>query len=76
MLVAVDNAEAEARVPDVGEVVRQRGDDSAYDDLAESLQDQLDRAATNAFSRSFLAAALLALAALVPIVLSRRDMSL
>ena len=41
-----------------------------------SLQDQLDRAATNAFSRSFLAAALLGLAALVPILLDRRDVSL
>ena len=76
VLVAVDRAEAEARVPDVGEIVRERGDDSAHDDLAESLQEQLDRAATNAFSRSFLAAALLGLAALVPIVLSRRDVSL
>ena len=34
-------------------------DEPAYTDLAGSLQDQLDRAATNAFSRSFLAAALL-----------------
>jgi MFS family permease len=75
VLVAVDEAEAEARVPDVGEVVAERGEDPAYADLAASLQDQLDRAATNAFSRSFLAAALLALAALVPIVLDRRHVS-
>jgi MFS family permease len=72
ILVAVDDAEEEARVPDVGEVVGERGDDPAYADLASSLQDQLDRAATNAFSRSFLAAALLGLAALVPILLDRR----
>jgi MFS family permease len=75
VLIAVDDAEAEARVPDVGEVVRDRGDDPAYADLAASLQDQLDRAATNAFSRSFLAAALLGLAALVPILLDRRNAS-
>ena len=75
ILAAVDDAEAEARVPDVGEIVAERGDGPAYSDLAGSLQDQLDRAATNAFSRSFLAAALLGLAALVPILLGRRDVS-
>ncbi|HEU6444797.1 MAG TPA: MFS transporter [Gaiellaceae bacterium] len=75
VLVAVDEAEAEARVPDVGEIVRERGDGEEYTDLAGSLQDQLDRAATNAFSRSFLAAALLGLAALVPILVDRREVS-
>ena len=40
--------------------------------LKSDLQDQLDRAATHAFSASFLIAALLGLAALVPIGLSRR----
>jgi hypothetical protein len=39
------------------------------------LQDQLDRAVTNAFSRSFLAAALLGLLALIPILVGRRDVS-
>ena len=73
ILVAVDDAEAEARVPDVGVIVAERGEGPAYTDLAGSLQDQLDRAATNAFSRSFLAAALLGLAALVPILLDRRE---
>jgi MFS family permease len=73
VLVAVDDAEEEARVPDVAEVVRERGDEPAYTELAASLQDQLDRAATNAFSRSFLAAAILGLAALIPIVLDRRE---
>jgi MFS family permease len=75
ILVAVDEAEQEARIPDVREVLGER-DDPAYDDLVSTLQDQLDRAATNAFSRSFLAAALLGAAALVPILLSRRDVSL
>jgi hypothetical protein len=76
ILAAVDDAEAEARVPDVGQIVTERSEAPAYTDLAGSLQDQLDRAATNAFSRSFLAAALLGLAALVPILLDRRDVSL
>ena len=75
ILVAVDEAEAEARVPDVAAVISNEGDDDAYRDLAAALQDQLDRAATHAFSRSFLAAALLGLCALVPILLSRRDVS-
>jgi MFS family permease len=72
VLVAVDQAKAEARIPDVAQAVDEH-DDPAYADLVSTLQDQLDRAATNAFSRSFLAAALLGLAALVPILLSRRD---
>jgi MFS family permease len=74
ILVAVDEAEQEARIPDVGDVVGER-DDPAYADLVSALQDQLDRAATNAFSRSFLAAALLGVAALVPILLARRELS-
>ncbi len=71
ILVAVDEAKAEARIPDVRQVVDRRGD-PAYDDLSSRLQDQLDRAVTNACSRAFLAAALLGLAALVPILLGRR----
>ena len=73
VLVAVDEADEEARVPDVGEVVAEGGDDPARSTLAAMLQDQLDRAVTSAFSRSFLVAALLALAALVPILLGRRE---
>jgi MFS family permease len=73
ILVAVDEAKDEARIPDVKEVVGKR-DDPAYGDLASALQDQLDRAVTNSFSRAFLAAAVLGLAALVPIVLARRGM--
>jgi MFS family permease len=74
ILVAVDEADREARIPDVEEVIG-RPDDPAYADLGAELQDQLDRAATNACSRSFLAAALLGLAALVPILLGRREVS-
>jgi len=40
------------------------------------LQDQLDRAVTNSCSRAFLAAALLALAALVPMLFVRREVGL
>jgi hypothetical protein len=72
VLLAVDKAKADARIPDVKEVVDHR-DDSAYADLGNALQDQLDRAVTNAFSRSFLVSALLALIALVPIILGRRE---
>jgi hypothetical protein len=56
----------------VHEVVGEH-DDPAFGDLASALQDQLDRAVTNSFSRSFLAAALLGLLALVPILLGRRE---
>jgi MFS family permease len=75
ILVAVDEAKQEARIPDVAEVVDAPPDDDAYADLVSALQEQLDRAATNTFSRSFLAAALLGLAALVPILIGRRDAS-
>jgi MFS family permease len=74
VLVAVDEAKPDARIPDVRAVVDHR-DDSDYADLGDKLQDQLDRAVTNAFSRSFLVAALLGLIALIPIVLGRRDVS-
>ena len=74
IVVAVHDAKDEARIPDVREVVGQH-DDPAYSDLASKLQDQLDRAVTNSFSRAFLAAALLGLLALVPIVLGRREVN-
>jgi MFS family permease len=71
VLVAVDEARVEARVPAVAEVVA--GDDPAYADLVAELQSQLDRAVTNACSQAFLAAALLGLLALVPILLRRQE---
>ena len=74
ILVAVNEAEAEARIPDVGDVIDNE-DDPAHADLISELQDQLDRAVTHAFSNSFLVAALLGLAALVPILISRKDVS-
>ena len=72
--VAVDEAKQEARIPDVSEVLGTH-EGSAYADLVSKLQDQLDRAVTQAFSRAFLAAALLSLVALVPILLRRREVS-
>jgi len=74
VLVAVDEAKPEARIPDVKEVVGHR-DDPDYAALGDDLQEQLDRAVTNAFSNSFLVAALLGLLALIPILLGRRDVS-
>ena len=74
VLVAVDEAKPEARIPDVKAVVDHR-DDPDYASLGDELQDQLDRAVTNAFSDSFLVAALLGLLALIPILLGRRDVS-
>ena len=47
-------------------------DRAAFDQLHSDLQDQLDRAATHAFSPSFLIAALLGLLALIPIGVARR----
>jgi MFS family permease len=74
VLVAVDAAKEEARIPDVKEVVDHE-DDPEYVELGNELQDQLDRAVTNAFSRSFWAAAILGLLALIPILVGRRDVS-
>jgi MFS family permease len=71
ILVAVDEAQEDVTVPDVTEVVDD--DDSAFRELASELQEQLDSAVTNAFSRSFLVAAALGLLALVPILVARRE---
>jgi MFS family permease len=62
-------------VPDVRGAFADRPDTPEYLGLEDALVSQLDRAVTAAFSRPFLLAALLALAALVPIVLSRRSVS-
>jgi MFS family permease len=62
-------------VPDVRGAFADRPDTREYRGLEDALVSQLDRAVTAAFSRPFLLAALLALAALVPIVLSRKAVS-
>ena len=67
---------ADREVPDVRRAFDDRPDDAEYRTLEEQLVSELDRAVTAAFSRPFLLAALLALAALVPIFLARREPSL
>ena len=66
---------ADREVPDVRDAFEDRPDDEEYRSLEERLVSELDRAVTAAFSRPFLLAALLALAALVPIAVSRREPS-
>jgi MFS family permease len=66
---------ADREVPDVREAFVDRPDVPEYRSLEERLVSELDRAVTAAFSRPFLLAALLALAALVPIAVSRREVS-
>jgi len=66
---------SDREVPDVRGAFADRPDTPEYRGLEDELVSQLDRAVTAAFSRPFLLAALLALAALVPIVLSRKAVS-
>ena len=66
---------SDREVPDVREAFVDRPDDEAYRTLEATLVSELDRAVTAAFSRPFLLAALLALAALVPIAWSRGRVS-
>jgi len=62
---------ADGRLPDVrpsfDEVTPESGDEAAYAELESGIVDQIERAATNAFSLPFLAAALFAVLALIPI---------
>lgn len=62
---------ADGRLPDVGpafaEVTPAAGDETAYAELESGIVDQIERAATNAFSLPFLLAAAFALLALIPI---------
>jgi hypothetical protein len=73
VLDEVDEAEKRGELPDVSAALDDRPDDDDYRALITSMQDQLDRAVTDAFSTPFLLAAALALAALVPVALSRGD---
>lgn len=67
--------QAQNRLPDLGPAFRAQHpsgtDVPVYRHLRRSLNDQVRRAATHAFSRAFLVAAALALAALVPIAAGR-----
>lgn len=72
-----ERLEAErGKVPTIGPAFEPLPEDPGERDevvrLRDELQDQLDRGATNAFSTSFLLAALLGLIALFPIALARR----
>jgi len=64
------------RVPDIRPAFEPLPTDpeqrSAYEEVRSGLEDQLDRAATHAFSSSFLLSALFGLLALIPIGLTRR----
>ncbi len=71
VLHEVDVAKSQGKLPDVATVFEDRPHDEEHRDLLAALEDQLDRAVTDAFSTPFLLAAALALAALVPAALSR-----
>jgi predicted MFS family arabinose efflux permease len=68
VLVQVENAEGE--LPDVAAAFEDRPDTDEYRSLLAALEDQLERAVTDAFSDPFALAALLALAALVPLAVT------
>jgi hypothetical protein len=63
---------AESRVPDIGEafdaVSASPADRPRLEQLERDVGDQLDRAATSAFERSFIAGAILAIIALLPLL--------
>ena len=71
--VLVEANQAEGRVPDIAAVFEDRPDTPAYRSLLTGLEDQLDRAVTDAFSLPFFLCAALALAALIPLALWRRE---
>ena len=66
---------SDREVPDVRQAFTDRPDTPEYRGLEARLVSELERAVTAAFSRPFLLAALLALLALVPILLSRNSVS-
>ena len=74
--IATDIRRQPGRLPDIHSsfagVNASDSERPALQQLERQLDDQLDRAATSSFERSFLFAALLALAALIPIALTRR----
>jgi MFS family permease len=71
VLVEVDRADG--RVPDVAAAFDDRPDTDEYRSLLGALEDQLDRAVTDAFSRPFFLAAAIVLTALLPLWLGRRE---
>jgi MFS family permease len=73
VLDEVDEAEKRGELPDVAAALEDRPDDDDYRALLTAMQDQLDRAVTDAFSTPFLLAAAIALLALAPLALSRGE---
>jgi hypothetical protein len=73
VLDEVDAAEKTGELPDVARVFDGLPTTDDYAALLSALQDQLDRAVTDAFSTPFLLAAALALAALVPVAIGRGE---
>ena len=72
VLAEVDRANDVGKLPDVARALADRPDDDEWRSLISSLQDQLDRAVTSAFSGPFFLAAALTLCALVPLLFVRR----
>ena len=72
VLLEVRSAGSKER-PDVSAAFDDRPETDDYRSLLATLQEELDRAITDAFSGPFLLAAALALAALVPVALSRGE---
>jgi hypothetical protein len=73
VLDEVESAKEDGKLPDVDAAFADRPDTDEYGTLVARLEDQLDRAVTDAFSIPFLLAAGLALAALLPVWLGRRE---
>jgi MFS family permease len=74
-VVAVVDA-ADRRIPDINKAFAHRKMTPALEAVRNGLLDELDRAATHAFSRSFLAAAALALLSLIVVLVGRREIEL
>ena len=67
------NSGSPSRPPDIHPAFAPLGTTGAAPKLEAAIQDQVDRAVTHAFSRSFLFASLFALAALIPLAFRKRD---
>jgi hypothetical protein len=68
--------QADRRIPDINQAFTGRTMTPALEAVRSGLLDELDRAATHAFSRSFLAGGALALGALLVVLLGRREIEL
>jgi MFS family permease len=71
VLAEVDRANDVGKLPDVGRALADRPDDPEWRSLLSGLEEQLDRAVTNAFSGPFFLASALTLCALVPLFFLR-----